>query len=133
MPIEWSDQLSVGHDAIDADHRHLIGLLNEFEAARDLVHAEVTARRLFIYAQTHFDREEAVQLACDYPLYEEHRLQHRALVEQLNKIIRSHFNAHSRDRVEIVEQIHRLLTQWIVRHVVDSDLKMKPYIAKMPR
>lgn len=133
MPIEWSDLLSVGHDTIDADHRHLIGLLNEFEASRDVAQAEATLRKLFVYAKTHFEREEAVQLACDYPHYEEHRQEHRILVERLNKIIRTHFKPKNRDKPEIIEQVHRLLHQWVVRHVIDSDLKMKPYVEKMPR
>ena len=31
MSLEWREQLSVGNNVIDADHKHLIGIINQVE------------------------------------------------------------------------------------------------------
>ncbi|WP_172822295.1 bacteriohemerythrin [Magnetospirillum moscoviense] len=70
MSIAWRDAMSVGDAAIDADHRHLIGLVNSFKAA---VAAEIDHKRaarvllaLMDYTTEHFAREEALQKEVRY-------------------------------------------------------------------
>ena len=65
MPIMWRDQISVGNDAIDQDHKYLICLINSVELAlshEDTVkHLPIFIGQLVEYTKEHFIREEEIQ------------------------------------------------------------------------
>ena len=130
MTIIWRDQMSVGIKAIDADHRKLINIINEFEDGlrAHLSEAQLNdiAKRLFAYTQVHFQREEKIQKDSNYPQYESHKRQHEALVKQLQAFIRKVFV----DRTvsfdsDTADELSAFLKGWLVNHVIHVDLKMK--------
>jgi hemerythrin len=41
-PLQWSEEFAVGHAELDAEHRRLLDLINDFEAA---VHAKASPER----------------------------------------------------------------------------------------
>ena len=71
MPIQWREKLSVGDNAIDDDHKHLLCLLNGVEVllkrhvSRDAILAFID--ELTEYTSLHFSREEAVMFESNYP------------------------------------------------------------------
>lgn len=129
MPLEWRDGLAIGHAAIDADHMHLIEIINRFEESPDLAHAEQAARDLLAHARGHFSREEKIQKASGYPLCTLHRIQHEQLLAQLKVLIRLYFIDRISDSVEeVVEEMRHLIRQWFIGHVIEMDLKMRAYV-----
>lgn len=135
MPIQWRDALSVGHPQIDQDHKHLIGLINDFETA---ISGEIEHRKvarillgLFNYTQEHFAREERLQLEIRYPFHDGHRHAHRDLVRSLGDILDTYSKEPDiAQRDAIVRRMVVFLRQWLVDHIIENDLRMKPYIAK---
>src|SRR6266545_3261240 len=72
LPIRWRREMSVDNGIIDDDHRHLIDIINSFSYHRargraDLPHAMDCLNALKFYANTHFAREERLQLMVGYP------------------------------------------------------------------
>ena len=68
MGLQWRDQLSVGNDLIDSDHKHLIEVTNRAELslkAGNRVALASVLQELSGYAKSHFDREELISQAVD--------------------------------------------------------------------
>ena len=87
MGLQWRDQLSIGNDLIDADHKHLIEVINKAEEClrtsnrKELAH---TLDELARYSNTHFEREELIAKAVGYPGAGQLHASHTRLVETLN-------------------------------------------------
>ncbi|CAA7623001.1 conserved hypothetical protein [Magnetospirillum sp. LM-5] len=138
MSIAWRDAMSVGDAAIDADHRHLIELINSFEAA---VTAEIDHKRvarvllaLMDYTAEHFAREEALQKEVRYPYADCHRRAHRDLLTRLTGIVQAYgAQAPGPARDHILRGLSDFLKEWLVSHVIESDLGMKPHVITLRR
>jgi hemerythrin len=130
MPIQWREQFSVGNDMIDSDHQYLLEIINKAEAclnASQFTLLPSLLDELGRYGQMHFQREEQLAKAVDYPQSEQLHISHDALIEGL-VVVRSelgdvwtktsitHFTAFLRD--------------WLLNHVIKEDMLMKPWLQK---
>lgn len=133
MPILWRDAMSVGHDAIDADHKVLLAIINQFEASPNFAQAEQAAKKLYKYTQEHFRREEALQQMMRYPAAEAHRDEHNRILDALTEVIRTHFlqKRAVSDEAAAIANLTKLMHDWIIGHVVTIDRKMKPFLGEM--
>ncbi|OJX81744.1 bacteriohemerythrin [Magnetospirillum sp. 64-120] len=137
MTIAWRDAMNTGDPTIDADHRHLVDLINAFEAAMTgphIDHKRIARVLLGLveYTGEHFKREEDIQLAVRYPYYDSHRRSHRDVLKKLSMIVGEYTktpDGPARDRM--VRDLAAFLKEWLVDHIIQSDLRMKPYIQKM--
>jgi len=128
--------MCVGEETIDADHKHLVDLINAFEVAISgtIDHKKVARVLLGLveYTGEHFAREEELQLAIRYPYYESHRRSHRDVLKKLSEIVAEYTkagNGPGRDRM--VRDLANFLKEWLVDHIIQSDLRMKPYVLQM--
>ena len=93
MPIVWREQISVGNNVIDQDHKYLICLINSVELA--LKHEDTMeylptfVQQLVAYTRDHFTREEAIQKKALYPLIKEHKREHEEILAQIRERDRS--------------------------------------------
>lgn len=130
MPIIWRNEMSVGNTELDNDHKYLISLINVIEAAvnsrfRDKVLLPHVSE-LFIYTEEHFAREEKIQADIKYP--ETHKQKHRDLIKQL-QAVRGTFEAHAKGEYynTAVNELFDVLKAWLIDHILNEDMKMKPY------
>jgi hemerythrin len=136
MPIVWRDTMSVGDAMIDSDHRELIAIINLAEqvinqsgSRRDLM---TVLDRLETYTQMHFAREEALQKRMRYPLGEAHKKEHGKLIATLREIRGQVEQATDPCSYEqSLSGLAELLRKWLIRHILDHDLRMRPYIQQM--
>lgn len=136
MSIAWRDAMSVGEEMVDSDHKHLLDLINAFEIAiaGKIDHKKVARVLLGLveYTGEHFAREEELQLAIRYPYHESHRRAHRDVLRKLSDIVGEYTKATEgpvRDRM--VRDLANFLKEWLVDHIIQSDLRMKPYVLQM--
>lgn len=137
MSIAWRDAMNTGDPTIDADHRHLVDLINTFEAAItgvDIDHKRVARVLLGLveYTGQHFFREEQIQLAIRYPYHDSHRRSHRDVLKKLQLIVGEYTKSPDgpeRDRMAL--DLAAFLREWLVDHIIQSDLRMQPYIRRM--
>jgi len=136
--ITWRDKMSIDDDGvIDQDHKHLIDIINRFErmASDGLDRHEATEilYALKFYSETHFGREEQLQSMINYPDLRDHHEEHRELIKTLDDVV-AHL-MESED--EVLAQVHRetaeLLHDWLVGHILHSDLKMRRYVELMQK
>ena len=134
MPIHWRDAMSVGNEMIDEDHKKLFLLVNLYEGAiakHNLFELKVAFQGLMEYTAQHFEREEKLQSAICMPGASGHRQEHRELVSRLENFNRT-LNDASQPRISI-EVASKFLHDWIVSHVLKSDMKMRPLLTGIPR
>lgn len=130
MDLQWRQQLSVGNDLIDADHKYLIELINLITASlksKDSAALGFGIEKLSGYAQSHFSREEVLATAAGYPNVAKLNLSHKALIESLVSI-RQEIGEQWTDVVG--DRTAVFLRGWIVNHVIKEDMLMKPYFSR---
>ena len=90
--VQWKPELETGIPFVDADHRVLVGLLNQVD--ENIAQFEETAtlgsvlNALNDYTLYHFAREEAMLMACGYTGLDEHRNTHARIADQVAEISR---------------------------------------------
>ena len=135
MQIKWRDEMSVDGNRIDEDHRHLIDIINEFEEMsqhfKNAGEALEILYALKFYANTHFEREEALQRQSAYPFHQAHHQEHKDLINRLESIISETQNCNKDNIIEISVKTSELLKSWLLDHVIKSDLRMREYVNEM--
>jgi len=131
--IVWDDDFLVGYEAIDAQHKELVRLTNEFYTGVQMggVLAKVffmqTVKAAIHYVKTHFALEEEIMLKTDYPNYEGHKKQHENFIDEVNTQVKIFEQEDSPDPAGFV----RYLMDWVVNHIAKSDKSYAPYLEKI--
>lgn len=128
--VAWSDALSVGVDELDAQHKVLVGLVNEMHNAIDQGYGDEVVEsiltRLTEYTRIHFAVEESLMRLAGYPDLEAHREEHRALIVQINTL---RGRADTGEPAISVELMH-FLKDWLTTHIMVSDQAYARYFAE---
>jgi len=120
----------VGNDLIDSDHQYLLEIINRAEVclkAEDTVLLSSVLNELANYGKTHFEREELVAKAVDYPKADLLHESHTRLVEQLTKFRNG---MESKQTKANVDEVTTFLRDWLIQHVIKEDMLMKPWLTK---
>ena len=115
----WREDLSVGVEAIDDDHKRILALIATLSGAYQAGDGDDTAlreamRTIADYSERHFAREERMLAATGYPFLDQHRLRHqsfRTFVE----------NASSGARPTNARELFSYLVDWWVGHIATDD------------
>jgi hemerythrin-like metal-binding protein len=130
-PIAWHDGLSVFDDTIDADHKTLIAIMNEFRKSSNVASAEAAARNLYQFSQQHFRREEAIQRTIGFPDAERHREEHARLIAGLKSLVIKHFiSREAKHLPPVVAEFGHFLEDWLLSHIKTTDKAMRPYLIR---
>jgi len=126
--ITWSDDLSVGVQEIDDQHKILVGLLNELNTAVQEHHGtdicNSILNRVIEYTRVHFTTEEGVMRLLLYPDFERHKAEHDALVNQVMKLQEKLVSG----QATISFQLLHFLKVWLTKHIQGSDRQCGAYL-----
>lgn len=133
--LVWREELSVGNEQIDADHKYLIAIINDFEATvqqwpeEKVIHGVLI--KLHDYALAHFEREQVIQQDNHYPFREEHKREHRMLLAQVVDMATKYFIKKTEPVTkDALDGVAEFLKHWLIDHIIKSDLRMRPYVGK---
>ncbi|MFQ5660366.1 MAG: bacteriohemerythrin [Gammaproteobacteria bacterium] len=122
--MEWTDDMSVGVDALDHDHQKLLRLINELDV---IIRADVVSKagaiesvlsELADYVVVHINREETLMAACGYPDLENHRQIHKIFKSEVVRMM----DKHRRDPSTINAGASRdFLRDWWIDHIMGMD------------
>ncbi|MCF6283486.1 MAG: bacteriohemerythrin [Candidatus Polarisedimenticolaceae bacterium] len=120
--IDWSDELSVGIEEIDEQHKVLLNLINQMHVAIHNRHGseavQSTLSELIEYTRIHFAVEESLMRILNYSGYAEHQVQHQELLEHvldLQKKVAS-------GKTAICFELMHFLKTWLTRHILEEDM-----------
>lgn len=122
MPIAvWTEDLALGVENLDADHRKLIDTLNQvfdallFDRSASIIRTALAT--LNDYVVEHFAREEAWMRERNRPDLSRHLAQHEALREQLAHLCAAQELSDQERSVELL----MVLRDWLLGHIAHSD------------
>jgi hemerythrin-like metal-binding protein len=122
----WTEEIAIGHEVIDEDHRSIFDLANRLQAeilsqedSEYSIVGEVIVE-LIEHTGGHFAREEALMQEIGYPGYEKHRHEHAMLMERVNNLLRRFMDGRKNLSLEVADFIQKRL----VPHIMISDMKL---------
>jgi voltage-gated potassium channel len=125
IQLAWSDDYCVGIESIDNEHKRLFELTSDFlDALKSDMGKSVLAEtfdKLIDYTCYHFKNEEQVYKDYDYPLLEEHALEHVNLTEKVMQL-----NANK--KYIFSDDVAAFLTTWLTHHILEEDLKFAAFL-----
>jgi hemerythrin-like metal-binding protein len=128
----WIEKMSVGVELLDADHKKLIGLLNDLHdgiaAGRGTERLERVLDGLVDYVGTHFTHEEDYFTQTGYTGAAEHILEHRALTK-LVKDVQERYNQGKFEALSL--NTMNFLKDWLTDHLQGSDTNYKSHLNAM--
>ena len=126
--IEWNNDLSVGVEEIDTDHKELISIINkiigEIDKDKDLLLAHFD--ELENYTRYHFSREEKLMISqCltseDRHMVKEHIKEHHLFIKKIPELRKKiEFAASSDISYEAID----FLVGWLLNHIIEKDLSL---------
>ena len=130
MLIEWTDNLSVGVDAIDQQHKKLIERFNNMalsvENHRGADEILRTLDFMIEYTNYHFSTEEKYMAKLGYPGLETHRTEHEKFKGILHNLVED-FKEEGATRA-LVESINTFMGNWLVNHFKGTDQELGKFL-----
>jgi hemerythrin len=127
----WNPQRhGVGDAAIDADHRHMIALINRIDDmlgdAGQIDNAWNVMDELLLATEAHFAQEEKIMAQHGYPDMPQHIEEHRKQLEQMRNLIGEVRHAPSPAKVRLIPAF---LVDWAELHILHDDLKLGAFLS----
>jgi hemerythrin-like metal-binding domain len=121
--IEWSDDLSVGNDLLDSQHKTLINMINTLDNP-DLGEEELgeVIFGLLEYAATHFRDEEKFFVEVAPEIVEPHFVSHTVFISTAYKFVQRFKRG---EAVALRQSVYEFLCDWLVKHIMIEDMQYK--------
>lgn len=122
--IDWNPRFELGVESVDRDHRELIELINALHAAMcaGATHDRIVAGLGRIHTQiaAHFALEEKLMREANYPGFDDHKLDHDTLLEEIIEIR----DSVAADGDYVQQELSLSLDRWFSDHVHTFDAKL---------
>ncbi len=127
--IEFTEDLIIGVEKIDNQHRELIKRLNDFLETLKEGKGKEELIKIFsfleYYTVFHFDDEEELQKEINYPYFEKHKEIHKNFKEEILKL-KEGLNKDTTLSTTI--SLSKKLLDWYINHIKKEDKKIKGFI-----
>lgn len=128
--VNWSPNLSVGIDFIDADHQQSITLLAELQdlVASDQPRTAAIEKldELIEFSEQHFRFEERLMKENNYREFAQHQAIHKTLPQQTAELRERLASGATDIRPEVMD----FLKEWLMRHILESDKHFGGFLEK---
>jgi hemerythrin len=130
MVFQWTEDLSLGIDIIDTQHKAIIQQINrlvealEADRSRDEVRGVVNFLEDYIFQ--HFAQEEGIMKEYQYPEFARHRELHADFVRNF-AVLRSHLLV-SEITPALMINFKHAVEEWIEDHLLKDDKALAEFI-----
>lgn len=125
---QWTADLCVHHETIDAQHRELIGyltLLQESIGRHDIGTTVKLLDEFIDFTHMHFAGEEVLMRKSNYPQYLAHALKHESLLEEIRQLEKSIAAGRTPVSVALLD----FLGVWLLEHIRTSDRQLGQFLS----
>jgi hemerythrin-like metal-binding protein len=131
--VAWSEMMSVGVPVLDADHKTLVGLMNDLHRSigdeEEYATLGSVLQALDEYAAHHFAREERVMAACRYPSAQTHARMHHRLTQQVRELKERYDSDQTTVRAkDCLDFLHK----WLLEHICSTDMDYRAWVVGHP-
>ena len=128
--FEWTEDISVGNEIIDGQHKRLLDQINKIldEIFSGVDHEKVKEAIQFLdkYIQEHFTYEETYMTNINYPHLIEHKNLHHEFIQKYYKF-KEDFNTGINKEL-LMEEVESYIGLWWVNHIGKEDKKYQLYL-----
>lgn len=131
MHLEFDQSLVTGNEMIDAQHKELIGkiddLLSYCEESKEKVKAIQILGYLAEYTEFHFAEEEKLQEEISYPAIDVHKKLHaefRKAIEELHDMLEEEEGPTQK----FVTAVRTNVVSWLFEHIQKMDRDLADYV-----
>jgi len=121
--MEWNENLSIGIEMIDEQHRswivHFNAVLDAIASNQDQESIISTLDFLSDYTKEHFSTEEQFMTDARFPGLAEHKAKHNDLERTVEDLVRD-FREDGVSQ-QLANAIGTLLNNWLVMHIQEMD------------
>lgn len=123
----WASDMEIDGGHVDADHRHLVDLVNQLHTAttegrgREVVGGILDA--LITYTAEHLLREETQMEAVGFPKLQAHKQGHQAFIAKL-QALKAKYDGGS---ITVAAQLSNVLRDWLSLHIRRSDKELRDF------
>ncbi len=130
MAIEWTDDLSIGVDEIDNQHKELIRridhLLDACSKGKGREEVGEVINFLEEYIITHFNAEEGIQKKNSYPGYQAHKALHDAFKKSFAEL-KKRFETEGAG-LSLVLLTNKTVVDWLINHIWKIDKALGDFL-----
>jgi hemerythrin len=116
----WTEQLSIGIEVIDQQHRRIVDYINQLEDARARVFSQEEfgglITELVDYTVSHFGFEESLQEEAGYPYIKAHKRVHELFTRRIGE-----FQARFDQGEDVSTELNNVLVTWLSSHIQRDD------------
>ncbi|MCL5019543.1 MAG: bacteriohemerythrin [Patescibacteria group bacterium] len=126
----WKDEYSINNEEVDTQHQKLFAIIRELvvaiEAQKDKEVLDSIMHELVNYTSYHFSSEEEFMESINYPAvdFEKHKNEHAYLTDEVFEGL----NQFSNRGGIVVDDLLKFLNNWLINHILGTDLKIKGFI-----
>lgn len=117
--LDWSDDLDTGITVIDDQHKRIVAMINQLDAAQrsaSKVQAGAVIDELIDYTVSHFAFEEAMIEEAGYIFTKAHKRVHALFIKRVEDY-RERFNRGE----DIADELKGMLGRWLFSHIRSDD------------
>ncbi|MBF0516483.1 MAG: hemerythrin family protein [Nitrospirae bacterium] len=132
MTFQWTENLTVGVELMDDQHKELFSRVNAFAESvaqnKESIFVEELIKSLEAYLDTHLTLEETYMKQYDYDEddTEEHLKQHKTLRTNIERLKSEYLKKGSSK--DLNQKIQTHLCNWLITHVSKIDKKLGDYL-----
>ncbi|MGE5515937.1 MAG: bacteriohemerythrin [Bacteroidota bacterium] len=134
--IEWSDEFKLGLPAIDADHKELLEVCNQFldavQAGASVEQLASILETMILRTRAHFVAEERMLDRHGYPGLVVHKAEHDRLLLQA-EVLRARYTdaAHHEELGHLTMETANFLQTWLLDHIRTNDRPYRPFLRSL--
>ncbi|MGE5504433.1 MAG: bacteriohemerythrin [Actinomycetota bacterium] len=128
-PIVWTNEMSVGSEALDDHHRMIIACLNRLqpllgaEGRQEEIAAVMSTLEEFVLV--HFSEEERAMKRAGFPGWRAHKDLH----DKMYDVVFALKADIEKGDIPDAQQLYAMLQDWLVHHILGEDRKYVPFLA----
>ncbi len=134
--MEWTEDLSVGNEVIDEQHKELFRKINDLVLAinHSVCKYKIgdVIRFLDEYIVFHFSEEEKMMQKSSYPGYKAHKAQHEDFkrnFEELKGELVKLDGGKKPGSYDLSVQTNQVVVDWILEHIAKVDKKLGEFLS----
>ena len=133
--MQWTEDLAVGVEKIDEQHKELFEKINDLVAAvrQSVCKYKIgdVIRFLEDYAAFHFGEEERYMLKFGYPDYQAHKAQHEKFIanfQELKKELPKLEGGSKPGSYDLSVETNKVVVDWILDHIAKVDKSLGKFL-----
>ena len=123
--IAWREDMGLGIEGLDEEHKALVNLINDFDHCKSRKAAYHVAQSVLVQTKHYFQREEELQAAFAYANLPLHHSDHDRIVKEMDILITGAFLDHRLNDHAASLIMSEWMRDLVIGHMLVHDMKLR--------